>query len=108
MARRAAWRAESAASAVRAALRVSLAGAPAPAAALVEGLAVGDETAQPPELADDMRIAGLSHLTAVSGGNTSIVVGAVLVVATLAGLGLVLRVAAAGLALGAFVVIVGP
>jgi len=98
----------SAASAVRAALRVSLAGAPAPAAALVEGLAVGDETAQPPELADDMRIAGLSHLTAVSGGNTSIVVGAVLVVATLAGLGLILRVAAAGLALGAFVVIVGP
>lgn len=96
------------AQAVRDALRTSLGGAPEPAAALVEGLAVGDETAQPPELAEQMRIAGLSHLTAVSGGNTSIVVGAVLIVATLAGLGLVLRVAAAGVALAAFVVIVGP
>ena len=93
---------------VRGSLRASLDGAPAPAAALVEGLAVGDETAQPPELAEQMRVAGLSHLTAVSGGNTSIVVGAVLLVATLAGLGLIARIAAAGVALGAFVVIVGP
>ena len=93
---------------VRGSLRTSLDGAPAPAAALVEGLAVGDETAQPPELAEQMRVAGLSHLTAVSGGNTSIVVGAVLLVATLAGLGLIARIAAAGVALGAFVVIVGP
>ena len=96
------------ANAVRGALRVSLEGAPADAAALVEGLAVGDETAQPPALADQMRIAGLSHLTAVSGGNTSIVVGVVLLLATLAGLGLIARIAAAGAALGAFVVIVGP
>ena len=93
---------------VRGSLRDSLDGAPGPAAALVEGLAVGDETAQPPELAEQMRVAGLSHLTAVSGGNTSIVVGAVLLVATLVGLGLVARIAAAGVALGAFVVIVGP
>ena len=96
------------ANAVRGALRTSLEGAPADAAALGEGLAVGDETAQPPALADQMRIAGLSHLTAVSGGNTSIVVGVVLLLATLAGLGLIARVAAAGAALGAFVVIVGP
>ena len=93
---------------VRGALRASLEGAPSDAAALVEGLAVGDETAQPPALADQMRVAGLSHLTAVSGGNTSIVVGVVLFLATLAGLGLIARVAAAGAALGAFVVIVGP
>ncbi|MFM1966595.1 MAG: hypothetical protein RL134_2320 [Actinomycetota bacterium] len=98
----------SVATAVRGSLRASLTGAPADAAALVEGLAVGDETAQPPELADEMRIAGLSHLTAVSGGNTSIVVGAVLLIATLAGLGLTARVAAAMAALGVFVVIVGP
>lgn len=96
------------ANAVRGSLRASLAGAPPRAAALVEGLAVGDETAQTPELAEQMRVAGLSHLTAVSGGNTSIVVGAVLLIATLIGLGLYARVAAAGLALGAFVVIVGP
>ncbi len=96
------------ANAVRGALRTSLEGAPPNAAALVEGLAVGDETAQPPALADQMRVAGLSHLTAVSGGNTSIGVGVVLLMATLAGLGLVARVAAAGAALGAFVIIVGP
>ena len=96
------------ATAVRGSLRSSLAGAPERSAALVEGLAVGDETAQPPELAEQMRIAGLSHLTAVSGGNTSIVVGAVLLAATIVGLGLHLRVVAAGVALGAFVVIVGP
>ncbi|MGA1668457.1 MAG: ComEC/Rec2 family competence protein [Candidatus Nanopelagicales bacterium] len=96
------------ANAVRGALRTSLEGAPPRAAALVEGLAVGDETAQPPDLEEQMRVAGLSHLTAVSGGNTSIVVGAVLLVATMVGLGLHVRVALAGAALGAFVVIVGP
>lgn len=96
------------ANAVRGSLRASLEGAPERAAALVEGLAVGDETAQPAELAEQMRVSGLSHLTAVSGGNTSIVVGAVLLIATMLGLGLVSRVVAAGLALGAFVVIVGP
>ncbi len=96
------------ATSVRSALRGSLDGAPPRAAALVEGLAVGDETGQPPELAEEMRVAGLSHLTAVSGGNTSIVVGAVLLIATMLGLGLVMRVGVAALALGAFVVIVGP
>ncbi len=96
------------ANAVRGSLRSALEGAPPGAAALVEGLAVGDETGQTAELEEQMRVAGLSHLTAVSGGNTSIVVGAVLLVATLLGLGLHARVLLAGLALGAFVVIVGP
>lgn len=96
------------ANAVRGSLRAALAGAPPRAAALVEGLAVGDETAQPEELEEQMRISGLSHLTAVSGGNTSIVVGAVLLVATILGFGLYSRVLLAGVALGAFVVIVGP
>ena len=96
------------ANSVRHALGRSLDGAPPRAAALVEGLAVGDETGQPRELAEQMRISGLSHLTAVSGGNTSIVVGAALLIATLLGLGLVSRVVVAGVALGAFVVIVGP
>ena len=96
------------ANAVRGSLRTALAGAPPRPAALVEGLAVGDETAQPEELEEQMRASGLSHLTAVSGGNTSIVVGAVLLVATLIGVGLYARVLLAGAALGAFVVIVGP
>ena len=93
---------------VRGGLREALEGAAPRAAALVEGLAVGDESAQPPGLADDMRASGLSHLTAVSGGNTAIVVGAVLVVAALVGIGLVGRVVLALAALAMFVVIVGP
>lgn len=96
------------ANAVRGSLRASLAGAPPRAAALVEGLAVGDETGQPEELEEQMRISGLSHLTAVSGGNTSIVVAVVVFLATILGFGLHVRVLLAGMALGAFVVIVGP
>ena len=93
---------------VRGGLREALTGAEPTAAALVEGLAVGDESTQPPGLADDMRASGLSHLTAVSGGNTAIVVGAVLIVTALLGIGLVGRVLCALGALAAFVVIVGP
>ena len=93
---------------VRGGLRAALDGGDPRAAALVEGLAVGDESAQPTDLADEMRASGLSHLTAVSGGNTALVVGAVLIVAALLGLGLVARAACALAALGMYVVIVGP
>jgi len=96
------------ANAVRGGLREALDGADPRAAALVEGLAVGDESAQPPGLADQMRESGLSHLTAVSGGNTAIVVGAVLIGTALIRMALVGRVLCALGALAAFVVIVGP
>ena len=45
-------------------------------AALLPGLVLGDTSAQSPRLVDDLRDAGLSHLTAVSGANVAIVVGA--------------------------------
>ena len=93
---------------VRDGLQAALDGADPRAAALVEGLAVGDESGQPPGLADDMRASGLSHLTAVSGGNTALVVGAVLILTAFLGLGFIARVACALAALAAFVVIVGP
>lgn len=96
------------AQAVRSSLGNAVADAPPRAAALIEGLAVGDETDQPADLTADMRVSGLSHLTAVSGGNTSIVVGAVLLVAAALGAGLRVRIGAAALALLAFVVVVGP
>lgn len=95
------------ATSVRGGLHEALDGASPRAAALVEGLAVGEESAQPPGLADDMRASGLSHLTAVSGGNTAIVVGAVLIAAALLGIGLTGRVLLALAALAFFVVIVG-
>lgn len=41
-------------------------------AALLPGLVLGDTAAVSPELSDAMRAAGLSHLTAVSGGNVAI------------------------------------
>lgn len=96
------------AQAVRTSLGTAVSDAPPRAASLIEGLAVGDETDQPADLTADMRVSGLSHLTAVSGGNTSIVVGAVLLVATAVGAGLRTRIAAAAIALLGFVVVVGP
>ncbi|MFM9136110.1 MAG: ComEC/Rec2 family competence protein, partial [bacterium] len=96
------------AAAVRGGLRASLGDADPRAAALVAGLAVGDETGQSPELAEQMRASGLSHLTAVSGGNTAIVVGAVLLVTGILGLPLLARFALSLGALGFFVLIVGP
>lgn len=47
-------------------------------ATLLPGLVLGDTSAQSRELADDLRTSGLSHLTAVSGANVAIVIGAVL------------------------------
>ena len=47
-------------------------------ATLLPGLVVGDTSAQSRALADDLRTSGLSHLTAVSGANVAIVLGAVL------------------------------
>lgn len=49
-----------------------------PGATLLPGLVLGDTSAQSRELADDLRTSGLSHLTAVSGANVAIVLGAVL------------------------------
>ena len=94
--------------AMRAGLRESLAGAPPAAGSLVAGLAVGDDSWQPPELATAMRDSGLSHLTAVSGGNVAIVLGLVFALVTLIRLPLPARVIAAMAALGYFVVLVGP
>jgi competence protein ComEC len=44
--------------------------------ALFTGLVLGDDRDQPPEMADDFRAAGLSHLTAVSGQNVAFVLAA--------------------------------
>ncbi len=94
--------------AMRVGLRSALAGVPPDAAALVAGLAVGDESGQSSDLATDMQASGLSHLTAVSGGNTAIVVAVVLAAAGLLRLSLALRILAALAALVFFVVLVGP
>lgn len=75
---------------------------------LLPSFVLGDEGGVSTETRDDFRAAGLSHLAAVSGANTTYVVGAVLLVAAGVGVGRRGRIVAAGLALAAFVAVVGP
>lgn len=69
------------ADAVRASLRASVAERPPSQAALVPALVAGDDGGLDPELAEDFRTSGLTHLLAVSGTNLTLVVGFLLVVA---------------------------
>ncbi|MFK0241788.1 ComEC/Rec2 family competence protein [Microbacterium sp. NPDC090281] len=81
---------------------------PEPGAGLLPGLAVGDTRAVSIELNDDMRTSGLSHLTAVSGANCAIVVGAMFWLTALCGGGRWLRVLLSLAGLAGFVVLVTP
>ena len=81
---------------------------PEPGAGLLPGLAVGDTRAVTQELNDDMRTSGLSHLTAVSGANCAIVVGAAFWLTAACGGGRTLRVVLSLTALASFVVLVTP
>ena len=75
-------------------------------AGLLSGLTTGDTTGMGGATEEQLRRAGLSHLVAVSGSNVAIVVGATALLVS--GLALPLRVIACGLALGLFVLVVGP
>ena len=95
-------------SSIRAVFRAACSGLPADAGALLLGLAVGDESAVTPELDTAMIRSGLAHLTAVSGTNTSLVVGAALGLAVALGLGWRARVAAGLMVLAGYVALVRP
>ncbi|KSZ59489.1 competence protein ComEC [Rhodococcus pyridinivorans KG-16] len=88
--------------------QVSSAVLPADRAGLLPGLVVGDTTALTDEVREDFRVAGLTHLTAVSGANVSIVLGAVLLLVRALGLGPRSGTVLAATALVAFVVVVRP
>ncbi len=94
--------------AVREALRSAVAGLPPDAAALLLGLAVGDESLVPADLDQAMVRSGLAHLTAVSGSNTSLVAGIALAAAVGLGLGWRSRVTASLVVLSAYVLLVRP
>ncbi|HEX5142387.1 MAG TPA: ComEC/Rec2 family competence protein [Mycobacterium sp.] len=79
---------------------------PAAQAAMLPALVLGDMTAVSEATVTEFRIAGLTHLTAVSGANVTIVCGAVLFAARL--IGPRSAVALAALALGTFVIVVQP
>lgn len=78
------------------------------AAGLLPSFVLGDEGGVSARTRDEFRAAGLAHLAAVSGANTTYVVGAVLLAAAALGVGRRGRIVAAGLALGGFVAVVGP
>ncbi|WP_243841536.1 ComEC/Rec2 family competence protein [Mycobacterium sp. DL592] len=79
---------------------------PADQAAMLPGLVLGDTSSVPPSTAAEFRTAGLTHLTAVSGANVTIVCGTVLLSARLIGPRAATGLAA--VALLAFVVVVQP
>jgi competence protein ComEC len=93
---------------LRSGLRGACAGLSPDARGLLPGLVVGDTSAQPVDLGDDMKATGLTHLAAVSGTNITIVCGVALVLSRGAGLGRRLRLVTAGMVLVGFVVVARP
>lgn len=79
---------------------------PANEAAMLPALVLGDTSSVPAETTAEFRESGLSHLTAVSGANVTIVCGAVLMSAML--IGPRAAVGLAAMTLVAFVVVVQP
>jgi competence protein ComEC len=63
---------------VRADMHHAVAGLAQPQRGLLPGLVLGDTSGTDPDLADDFRVAGLAHLTAVSGANVAVLVAVVL------------------------------
>ncbi len=96
------------ANALRNGLQQALVGRPIDSAALVAGLAIGEQSAQPQELKDAMRISGLSHLTAVSGGNLAILIVLVVGGTRLVRMRLPMQIVITLLALVWFVILVRP
>lgn len=77
-------------------------------AALVQGLAMGEDAALGEQAREAIQVAGLSHLTAVSGANIAMVVGVVMWAARIAGLSRLAAVAPAAVAMAGYVGLVGP
>jgi competence protein ComEC len=97
-----------AAGVLRAGLRAAADGLPAGPRGLLPGLVLGDTSGMPPQLVDDFRTAGLTHLNAVSGANVAIVVGFVLLVARWLGVRGRWLPLLGGLAMVGFVVLARP
>lgn len=81
---------------------------PADAAGLLPALVVGDISGLSEDLVADFRAAGLTHLTAVSGANFTLVVGSALALARVLTIGPRTAAAIAAVVLIAFVVICRP
>ena len=83
-------------------------GVPEDAAGLVPGLVIGDTSLTSPDLTADMTEVQMSHLSAVSGSNVSIVLAALIGLCSLLGLPRRLRPVVALIGLAGFVVLARP
>ncbi|WP_328814120.1 ComEC/Rec2 family competence protein [Nonomuraea cypriaca] len=99
---------QTAAGALRSGLRTAADILPADQRGLLPGLVVGDVSRMDPQVASDLREAGLNHLTAVSGANLAIVAGAALAISRVVGLPLPARAIFAAIAMLAFAVVARP
>ncbi|WP_344598348.1 ComEC/Rec2 family competence protein [Actinomadura vinacea] len=97
-----------AAETVRARLRQATERLPPDQRGALPGMVVGDTSRLDPELAEDFRASGLSHLLVVSGANLAIIIGAVLGLCRFAGLGRFHAPLLAVVAVLAFVVVARP
>ncbi|SDP32734.1 competence protein ComEC [Arthrobacter sp. ok909] len=78
------------------------------AGGLLPGMVTGDTSALNAELEDAMKTVGMTHLTAVSGANCSLILGTLLLMARTLRLPRVAAAAASLAGLGLFVLMVGP
>ncbi|MFI7159445.1 ComEC/Rec2 family competence protein [Micromonospora chalcea] len=97
-----------AAGALRSGLQRACAPLPDAPGGLLPGLVVGDTSRLLPEVEEDFRATGMTHLNAVSGSNVAIVVGAVLLLARWARAGPRTAATLCVLALVGFVILVRP
>ncbi|WP_298227773.1 ComEC/Rec2 family competence protein, partial [Gryllotalpicola sp.] len=93
---------------LRAGFSAASAALPGDGGGLLPGLAIGDVSRVGGELDTAMKASSLSHLTAVSGANCAVIVGAVLAICAAAGMPRRWRLLAGALALAGFVVLVTP
>jgi len=92
----------------RSRLRSAVDPLPADARGLIPGLVIGDTSLTPPELTEAMLDTGMSHLSAVSGSNVAIVLGAVVLLCRWCGVRRAWRPVIAVGALVGFVILCRP
>ncbi len=97
-----------AAHALREGFRAAADDLPGDGGMLLPGLAIGDTAGLDPALEEDMRVAALSHLTAVSGANCAVVVALVMLLGGALRVPRAVRILLSLAALGGFVVLVTP
>lgn len=94
--------------AIRVGLTDTTASADVDAAGLVAGIALGDESRQSPQFAEAMQDSGLSHLTAVSGGNFTVIMAALLLITRALRAPPPVQVSLTAAAVAGYVLLVGP